>query len=30
MDLGDWLARVVKDDNTLRQLRELLDLNPNA
>lgn len=28
MPLGQWLSRVVKDESTLGQLRELLDLDP--
>lgn len=28
MPLSQWLTRVIKDENTLNQLRELLDLHP--
>ena len=28
MPLSQWLTRVIKDENTLKQLRELLDLHP--
>ena len=28
MSMDEWLAAVVKDDSTLAQLRELLDISP--